>query len=83
MKLYSEEQINQILELRYKEKIDLLTPKRDMELDKLLNMLKSNSDRDKIENQFETLMRKQELLSSTIGDLQELLSSTIGALNNI
>jgi hypothetical protein len=42
--------MEQKLELNYKEQIDFLTSKRDIELEKLVNMLKSNSDRLKIEN---------------------------------
>ena len=59
--------MEQKLELNYKEQIDFLTSKRDIELEKLVNMLKSNSDRLKIENQFETLMKEQNQLSLTIG----------------
>ena len=58
--------MEQKLELNYKEQIDFLTSKRDIELEKLVNMLKSNSDRLKIENQFETLMKEQNQLSLTI-----------------
>ena len=59
--------MEQKLELNYNEQIDFLTSKRDIELEKLVNMLKSNSDRLKIENQFETLMKEQNQLSLTIG----------------
>ena len=59
--------MEQKLELNYKEQIDFLTSKRDIELEKLVNMLKSNSDRLKIENQFDTLMKEQNQLSLTIG----------------
>jgi hypothetical protein len=59
--------MEQKLELNYKEQIDFLTSKRDIELDKLTNMLKSNSDRLRIENQFEVLMKEQNQLSLTIG----------------
>ena len=59
--------MEQKLELNYKEQIDFLTSKRDIELEKLVNMLKSNSDSLKIENQFETLMKEQNQLSLTIG----------------
>jgi hypothetical protein len=60
-------EMEQKLELNYKEQIDFLTSKRDIELEKLVNMLKSNSDRLKIENQFETLLKEQNQLSLTIG----------------
>ena len=59
--------MEQKLELHYKEHIDFLSSKRDVELDKLVNMLKSNSDRLRIENQFEILMKEQNQLSLTIG----------------
>jgi len=58
--------MEQKLELNYNEQIDFLISKRDIELEKLVNMLKSNSDRLKIENQFETLMKEQNQLSLTI-----------------
>jgi hypothetical protein len=55
------------MEKYYKEQIDFLTLKRDTELDKLVNILKSNSDRLIIENQFELMMKEQNQLSLTIG----------------
>ena len=55
------------MEKSYKEQIDFLTLKRDTELDKLVNILKSNSDRLIIENQFELMMKEQNQLSLTIG----------------
>jgi hypothetical protein len=71
-------QMEQRLELNYKEQIDFLTSKRDIELEKLVNMLKSNSDRLKIENQFETLMKEQNQLSLTIGANRVFVNSRYG-----
>jgi hypothetical protein len=62
----------------YNEQIDFLTSKRDIELEKLVNMLKSNSDRLKIENQFETLMKEQNQLSLTIGANRVFVNSVYG-----
>jgi hypothetical protein len=70
--------MEQKLELNYKEQIDFLTSKRDIELEKLVNMLKSNSDRLKIENQFETLMKEQNQLSLTIGANRVFVNSIYG-----
>jgi len=70
--------MEQKLELYYKEQIDFLTSKRDTELDKLVNMLKGNSDRLKIENQFNTLMREQNQLSLTIGSNRVFVNSRYG-----
>jgi hypothetical protein len=70
--------MEQKLELNYKEQIDFLTSKRDIELEKLVNMLKSNSDRLKIENQFETLIKEQNQLSLTIGANRVFVNSRYG-----
>ena len=70
--------MEQKLELNYNEQIDFLTSKRDIELEKLVNMLKSNSDRLKIENQFETLMKEQNQLSLTIGANRVFVNSIHG-----
>jgi len=70
--------MEQKLELNYKEQIDFLTSKRDIELEKLDNMLKSNSDRLKIENQFDTLMKEQNQLSLTIGANRVFVNSRYG-----
>jgi hypothetical protein len=70
--------MEQKLELNYKEQIDFLTSKRDIELEKLVNMLKSNSDRLKIENQFDTLMKEQNQLSLTIGANRVFVNSRYG-----
>jgi hypothetical protein len=70
--------MEQRLELNYKEQIDFLTSKRDIELEKLVNMLKSNSDRLRIENQFETLMKEQNQLSLTIGAYRVFVNSRYG-----
>jgi mRNA-degrading endonuclease RelE of RelBE toxin-antitoxin system len=70
--------MEQRLELNYKEQIDFLTSKRDIELEKLVNMLKSNSDRLRIENQFETLMKEQNQLSLTIGGYRVFVNSRYG-----
>ena len=70
--------MEQKLELNYKEQIDFLTSKRDIELEKLVNMLKSNSDRLKIENQFDTLMKEQNQLSLTIGANRVFVNSIYG-----
>jgi hypothetical protein len=70
--------MEQKLELNYNEQIDFLTSKRDIELEKLVNMLKSNSDRLKIENQFETLMKEQNQLSLTIGANRVFVNSIYG-----
>ena len=70
--------MEQRLELNYKEQIDFLTSKRDIELEKLVNMLKSNSDRLRIENQFETLMKEQNQLSLTIGANRIFVNSRYG-----
>jgi hypothetical protein len=71
-------EMEQKLELNYKEQIDFLTSKRDIELEKLVNMLKSNSDRLKIENQFETLIKEQNQLSLTIGANRVFVNSRYG-----
>ena len=55
-----------------------LTSKRDGELDKLINMLKSNSDRLRIENQFEIVMKEQNQLSLTIGANRVFVNSRYG-----
>ncbi len=70
--------MKQTLELNYKEQIDFLTSKRNIALDKLNGMLKNNSDRLKIENQFETLMREQNQLSLTIGANRVFVNSKYG-----
>jgi hypothetical protein len=70
--------MGQRLELNFKEQIDFLTSKRDIELEKLVNMLKSNSDRLRIENQFETLMKEQNQLSLTIGANRVFVNSRYG-----
>jgi len=70
--------MEQKLELNYKEQIDFLSSKRDIELEKLVNMLKSNSDRLRIENQFETLMKEQNQLSLTIGANRVFVNSRYG-----
>lgn len=72
------EEMEQKLELHYKKQIDFLTSKRDVELDKLINMLKSNSDRLRIENQFEILMKEQNQLSLTIGANSVFVNSRYG-----
>jgi len=70
--------MEQKLELNFNEQIDFLTSKRNIELEKLVNMLKSNSDRLKIENQFETLMKEQNQLSLTIGANRVFVNSRYG-----
>lgn len=63
------------LELHYNEQIDFLTSKRDIELDKLVNMLRNNSDNLSIENQFEILMKIQNKLSLTVNANKVFLNS--------
>jgi hypothetical protein len=70
--------MEQKLELHYNEQIDFLISKRDTELDKLVNMLKGNSDRLKIENQFGVLMKEQNQLSLTIGANRVFVNSRYG-----
>ena len=72
------------LELYHKEQIDSLTSKRDSELEKLVGMLKNDSDRLEIEKKFEILMKKQNQLSLTLGayDESKLKSDENHTVNN-
>lgn len=76
--MFKRTKVEQDLEQNYKEQIDFLTSKRDVELNILINMLRGNSDRLIIENQFDVLMKEQNQLSLTIGANRVFVNSKYG-----
>jgi hypothetical protein len=65
--------------MELKDHIKYLSERRDKELDALVSMIKSNSDRLKIEDKFSSLMREQNNLTLSIGAEKVLNASTYGA----
>ncbi len=65
--------------MELKDHIKYLSERRDKELDALVSMIKSNSDRLKIEDKFSSLMREQNNLTLSIGAERVLNASTYGA----
>jgi hypothetical protein len=65
--------------MELKDHIKYLSERRDKELDALVSMIKSNSDRLKIEDRFSSLMREQNNLNLSIGAEKVLNASTYGA----